>query len=92
MEQSGHSKYGSEFDKIIRQAKHAANNPLVVDGSDSQNAIILKAIKKVFKDNDILLAGKIIFEEHLPVRVGVRYLLGFLMKMTGWTKHGMPAV
>ena len=79
-------RHGNEFLTIVRQAKHAAKHPCREPNEDGKAGIVLHAVHKTLRDRDLLMAGKIMFEDHLPVRVGVRYMFGLLLSMTGWSR------
>lgn len=82
------TKRGEEFTAIVRQAKHAVKHPnRELDEQEREKSeIVLRAVHKTLRDRDLVMAGEVMFEDHLPVRVSVRYLFGLLLDMTGWKR------
>jgi hypothetical protein len=61
--------------QMIDRSKHSADN------TDATTIIVLRAIHKILYDKDILAAGEVMFVQHMPVRLGMRYMYSMLKKM-----------
>lgn len=83
--------HGDEFAAIVRQARHAVRHPRRApeEHERGKSEVVLRAVRKTLRDRDLLEAGMIMFEDHLPVRVGVRYLFGLLQGLTGWKRRDL---
>ena len=87
-------KHATEFALIVRRAKYVIKHPRrQVDpekDDDTKDSVVMNAVNKILRDKELLAAGSIVFEDHMPVRVGMRYMMGLLLQMTDWKLKDIP--